>query len=119
MRSMLVWLMVLSGGVLAAANPATTAAQDDSGPCQPAELFTTDTDPLLEVQADVTIALNGAAVTGSTPLDGVYWSKALQRTSYERSREFQNAPEADAVAIAVPNIAYGTRESAAGDASPE
>jgi hypothetical protein len=137
MRSMLVWLMVLSGGVLAAANPATTAAQDDSGPCQPAELFATDnTDPLFEMQADMTITLNGAAVTGSTPLDGVYWSKALQRSSYERSREFhlcgadgslhtaaealrrqfnqeavltfdylpKNAPEADAVAITVPNI---------------
>jgi hypothetical protein len=89
MRSMLVWLMVLSGGVLAAANPATTAAQDDSGPCQQAELFATDnTDPLFEMQADMTITLNGAAVTGSTPLDGVYWSKALQRSSYERSREF-------------------------------
>ena len=36
----------------------------------------------------MTIAQNGAAATGSTPLDGVYWSTVLQQTTYERSREF-------------------------------
>ena len=40
------------------------------------------------MQADVTMAQNGASVTGSIPLDGVYWSDALQRSVYERSREF-------------------------------
>lgn len=83
MRSVLVGLMVLFCGVFAA--PAPTHAE----PCHPAELFATDTaDPLFEAQADVTIALSGAAVTGSTPLDGVFWSTALQRSTYERSREF-------------------------------
>jgi hypothetical protein len=81
MRSVLVWLMVLFCGTF----PAPTQA----APCQQAELFATDnTDPLFETQADATIALSGAAVTGSTPLDGVYWSNALQRSTYERSREF-------------------------------
>jgi hypothetical protein len=57
--------------------------------CHPAELFVTDnTDPLFEIQADATIAQNGAAATGSTPLDGVYWSTELQQTTVERSREF-------------------------------
>jgi hypothetical protein len=85
MRSVLVWLVVLLGSAFAAEIP----AKADAGPCHPAELFATDnTDPLFEIQADVTITLNGATVTGSTPLDGVYWSNALQQTSYERSREF-------------------------------
>lgn len=81
MRSVLVWLMVLFCG--------TFPAPSEAGPCQRAELFATDNaDPLFEAQADVTIALSGAAVTGSTPLDGVYWSNALQRSTHERSREF-------------------------------
>jgi hypothetical protein len=81
MRSVLVGLMVL----FCATFPAPTHAE----PCHPAELFATDTtDPLFEAQADVTIALSGAAVTGSTPLDGVFWSTALQQSTYERSREF-------------------------------
>jgi hypothetical protein len=85
MRSVLVGLMVLFCGVLAAPTPATS----DVEPCHPAELFAADnTDPLFEAQADVTIALSGAVVTGSTPLDGVYWSTALQRRTDERSREF-------------------------------
>ncbi|OBK45405.1 hypothetical protein A5655_12210 [Mycobacterium sp. 1081908.1] len=67
----------------------TFPAPAHAAPCQPAELFAADTtDPLFEAQADVTLALHGAAVTGSTPLDGVYWSSALQRTTRERSREF-------------------------------
>ena len=72
-------------------------------PCRPAELFATNntatiTDPaasqlqdglaLFEIQADVTITQNGAAVSGSTLLDGVFWSNDLQQSTYERSREF-------------------------------
>jgi hypothetical protein len=85
----------------------------------------------------VTIALSGATVTGSTLLDGVFWSNELQQTTSERSREFhlcsadeptlhtaaealrrqfnqesvltfdylpQNAPEANAITINVPNV---------------
>ncbi len=85
MRSVLVWLMVLSGGVFVPSKLPITPAPT----CHPAELFVTDnTDPLFEIQADVTIAQNGAAATGSTPLDGVYWSAELQQTTSERSREF-------------------------------
>lgn len=85
MRSMLVWLMVLFCGAFATATP----ARGDVAPCRPAELFVADsTAPLFEAQADVTIALTGAAVTGSTPVDGVYWSGALRRSAEERSREF-------------------------------
>jgi hypothetical protein len=85
MRSVLVWLMVLTGCITAKVAP----ARGDVGDCRPAELFATDTaDPLFEMQADMTIALNGATATGSTPLDGVYWSNALQQATYERSREF-------------------------------
>jgi hypothetical protein len=101
----LVWLMVCCGGA-AVATPAKSAPPEDLPTCQPAELFATDntaiiTDPdmdtagqlqdglqLFELQADLTIAQNGAAVTGSTLLDGVFWSKDLQKTTYERSREF-------------------------------
>ena len=133
MRSVLVWLMVLFGGIFAPAAP----ARGDVPGCHPAELFAADnTDPLFEMQADSAIALAGASVTGSTPLDGVYWSEALQRTTYERSREFhlcgaggplhtaadalrrrfnqetvltfdylpQHAPEEDAIIIAVPDV---------------
>jgi hypothetical protein len=83
MRSVLLWLVVLFGSVFVAATPASAA------PCQPAELFVTDnTDPLFEAQADATMAQGGATPTGSTPLDGVYWSNALQQASYGRSREF-------------------------------
>jgi hypothetical protein len=81
MRSVLVGLMVL----FCSSFPAPTQA----APCQPAELFAADnTDPLFEAQADATLARNGAAVTGSTPLDGVYWSNALRQITQERSREF-------------------------------
>ena len=133
MRSVLVWLMVLFGGVFAPTAP----ARGDIPDCHAAELFVTDnTDPLFEMQADVTIAQNGASVTGSIPLDGVYWSDALQRSVYERSREFhlcgadgsshtaadalrrqfnqetvltfdylpQHAPEEDAIIIVAPDV---------------
>jgi hypothetical protein len=81
MRSVLLWLVVFFGTVFVAATPASAA------PCRPAELFVTDnTDPLSEAQADATMAQDGATPTGSTPLDGVYWSNALQQASYERSR---------------------------------
>ncbi len=83
--------LLLSGGV--AAPPPARGDQGSEGPCRTgdphAELFATDnTDPLFELQADATIALNGAAVTGSTPVDGVFWSTGLQQASFERSREF-------------------------------
>jgi hypothetical protein len=82
MRSVLLWLLVLFCAAIVAATPA-------QGDCQPAEFFVTDNaDPLFEMQADVTITRGGVAVTGSTPLDGVYWSTALQRITAERSREF-------------------------------
>jgi hypothetical protein len=82
MRSVLLWLLVLFWAAIGTAMP----AQSD---CQPAEFFVTDNaDPLFEPRADVTIAQGGIAVTGSTPLDGVYWSTALQRITAERSREF-------------------------------
>ncbi len=81
MRSVLLWLLVLFCVV--------SPAPSEAAPCQPAEFFVIDNaDPLFEPQADVTITLNGVAVTGSTPLDGVYWSRALQRVTFERSREF-------------------------------
>lgn len=82
MRSVLLWLLVLICGAIVTATPA-------QGDCQPAEFFVADNaDPLFEPQADVTIALNGVTVTGSTPLDGVYWSDAQQRITVERAREF-------------------------------
>lgn len=81
MRSVLVGLLVLFG----TAFPAPSGA----APCHPAEFFVMDNaDPLFEPQADATIAGNGIAVTGSTPLDGVYWSTETQRLTFERSREF-------------------------------
>jgi hypothetical protein len=82
MRSVLVWLMVLFCSTIVTATPAKSD-------CRPAEFFVTDNaDPLFEPQADVTIARDGVAVTGSTPLDGVYWSSARQQLTFERSREF-------------------------------
>jgi hypothetical protein len=102
---LLVWLMVCWCSV-AAATPAKSDPTEHQDACHPAELFATDntaviTDPnmdsagqlqdglgLFEIQADVTIAQNGAAVTGSTLLDGVHWSNTLQQNTYERSREF-------------------------------
>ena len=82
MRSVLLGLLVLFWCAIGEAPPAKSD-------CQPAEFFLADNaDPLFEPQADVTIALGGVAVTGSTPLDGVYWSDAQQRITVERSREF-------------------------------
>lgn len=81
MRSVLVGLLVLFGTAFPAPSQAV--------PCHPAEFFVIDNaDPLFEPQADATIASNGIAVTGSTPLDGVYWSTPSQRLTFERSREF-------------------------------
>lgn len=92
MRSVLVWLLVLFGSVFwGVSRPPTPARADPQDPpaCHPAELFATDsTDPLFELQADMTIAQSRAAVTGSTALDGIYWSKALQQATRETSREF-------------------------------
>jgi hypothetical protein len=85
MRSVLVWLMVLSGDVFVPTKLPLTPVPT----CHPAEFFVADnTDPLFEIQADVTITQNGATPTGSTPLDGVYWATLLQQTTEEPSREF-------------------------------
>lgn len=99
MRSVLVWLMVCFGSVFA---PASSAA----GSCQPAELFATDNTRVItgpdseaagqlrddlepfERQAVATIAQTGAEVTGSTLVDGVFWSATLQQIAYERARQF-------------------------------
>ncbi|CAM4135343.1 hypothetical protein MB901379_01014 [Mycobacterium basiliense] len=86
---MLVWLLLCNG----CAGPTSTATADtptDPGTCRPAELFATDNvaDGLFEAQADLTISHNGATVTGSTLLDGVFWSDELQQTINERAREF-------------------------------
>lgn len=82
MRSVLLWLLVLFCGAIVTATPARSD-------CQPAEFFVADhPDPLFEPQADATIAVNGVTVTGSTPLDGVYWPDAQQRSTVDRSREF-------------------------------
>jgi hypothetical protein len=82
MRSVLLWLLVLFCAAIGVATPAKSD-------CQPAEFFVADNaDPLFEPQADVTIALNGVTVTGSTPLDGVYWSDVQQQITVERAREF-------------------------------
>ncbi|WP_139829457.1 hypothetical protein [Mycobacterium gastri] len=129
MRSVLVWLMVFCGSILTA-----TPARGDESTCRPAELFVADDEsPLFELQADVTIALAGAVVTGSTPADGVFWSNEPQQVTYESAREFHlcvvdeptlhtvaealrrqlnqeavltfaHLPEANAVMITVPNI---------------
>jgi hypothetical protein len=88
---MLVWLLIWSGTVGAI----TPARAGPETPCRTAEIFATGNSghsdqglQLFEIQADVTIALNGAAVTGSTLLDGAFWSDELQQTTAERSREF-------------------------------
>lgn len=86
MRSMLVWPLVCIGvnfGVTSA--PRATA---DTGDCRPAALFiSADDSPLFDLQASTTITLNGASVTGTTPLDGVYWSG--ESADVERARRFQ------------------------------
>ncbi|WP_253851665.1 hypothetical protein [Mycobacterium sp. 1423905.2] len=69
--------------------------------CQPAELFATDdtaalpaADPpaddltVFEWEADATLTRTGAAVSGSTLVDGVFWSDQSHQISTERSREF-------------------------------
>lgn len=81
MRSVLVGLLVLFG--------TTFPVPSQAAPCHPAQFFVTDNaDPLFEAQADATITLGGVAVTGSTPLDGVYWSTEARQLTFERSREF-------------------------------
>lgn len=83
MRSVPVWLMMCLGVIFSASPP----ARADPEPCQSAELFAADTAPF-EPHADETITHHGATVTGSTPLDGVFWSPQLQRATVERSRDF-------------------------------
>jgi hypothetical protein len=46
---------------------------------------------LFELQVDATVLANAAVATGSTLVDGVFWSPATHRTTYERSREFHLA----------------------------
>lgn len=87
----LVWLLIAGGTAVA---PGSANAESDV--CHPAELFATDnSDPgdldelrLFELQADATLALNGTPVTGSTLLDGVFWSDEMQRVTTERARQF-------------------------------
>jgi hypothetical protein len=103
MRSMLVWPLVLTSGIFAATFLVTQPANGDADPCHPGELFVAETaDPLFELQADAAIALNGAAVTGSTPVNGVFWPTGLPAASIERSREFHlcGADEATLHAVA-------------------
>ena len=81
----LVWLVVICGVGVA------PSAGGEGPACRAAELFASNPigdSQLFELQADVTFALNGTVVTGSTPVDGVFWSEQLQQTTDERSREF-------------------------------
>ncbi|ODR02791.1 hypothetical protein BST27_21225 [Mycobacterium intermedium] len=86
----LVWFLAFC--VVPPAPLVSAAPGPDRRDCRPAELFITDTEsPLFEPQAIATIATAapfGAAVTGSTPLDGVFWSEDRQQIAFERSREF-------------------------------
>lgn len=70
--------------------PGTAPPATGGGPaCRPAELFATDnTTDGFELPAVATIALTGTVVTGSTLVDGVFWSNERQQIGYERSREF-------------------------------
>lgn len=91
----LVWLLI-SSGTVGAAIPA------NGDTCRPAELYAAhghddtgdpdDTgnsdDRLFELQAGLTLILNGATVTGSTLLDGVFWDGELHQVSYEHARQF-------------------------------
>jgi hypothetical protein len=96
----------LLGSAITCATPlhANIIGCSPDDPSQPhAELFATDNtavirdsdDPrlqdrltLFELQVDTTMLANAAAVTGSTLVDGVYWSAEMHQTTYERSREF-------------------------------
>ena len=81
----LVWLVMCCGTGVA------SPASGEGPACHPAELFAAaplDDSQLFELQADVALALTGAVVTGSTPVDGVFWSTELQQITDERSREF-------------------------------
>lgn len=77
-------------------SPAPLASADPAD-CRPAELFITDTEmPLFEQSAAATLARTGTMVTGSTPLDGVFWSDGPQQLTFERSREFHLCVASDA-----------------------
>jgi hypothetical protein len=98
-------LAALAIGALLAAPPGQAGivgcSPDSSEP--QAELYATDNtavigdaaDPrledtleLFELQVDATVLANAGLPTGSTLLDGVYWSAELQQTTNERSRDF-------------------------------
>jgi hypothetical protein len=96
----------LLGSAITCATPlhANIIGCSPDDPSQPhAELFATDNTAvirdsdhprlqdrltLFELQVDTTMLANAAAVTGSTLVDGVYWSAEMHQTTYERSREF-------------------------------
>lgn len=86
MRSMLMWLLACSGIY----NAVTTAPSATAGTtCHSAEIYLADDEsPLFELAADLTIASTGAAVTGSTPVAGVFWSERLQQATSEDARQF-------------------------------
>jgi hypothetical protein len=81
-----VWLVLCSGVEV------VPAASAEGPACRPAELIASDNTAddlgLFEIQADITLTLNDTAVTGSTLIDGVFWSDQLQQTISEQSREF-------------------------------
>lgn len=103
---MLMWLLI-AGSTSVAPVPA------NAGPCHPAELFATDSSDqggldeleLFALQATATLALNGAPVTGSALLDGVFWSDERQQVAVERARQFHlcvvDEPALDAAAQAL------------------
>jgi hypothetical protein len=101
--------MVLAGLITAAIVSATPVRANIIGcspddPSQPqAELFATtntavitDTDDprlrdrleLFELLVDTTVLANAAVATGSTLVDGVFWSAERHQVTYERSRDF-------------------------------
>ncbi len=87
----LVWFLI-AGGTAGASG----SANAESDVCHSAELFASDnSDPSgsdelrqFELQADTTLALNGAPVTGSTLLEGMFWSEEMQQVTIERARQF-------------------------------
>lgn len=87
----LVWLLIAGGTVVAHGS-----ANAEPGICHPAELFVADNSDspgsdepwLFELPAGATLALNGAPVSGSVLVDGVFWSDEMQQVTIERAREF-------------------------------
>lgn len=86
---LLVWLLIAGS---TAVTPGSANAEPNS--CHPAELFATDNSAgpdelqLFEREAETTLALNHAPVTGSVLVDGVFWSDDIQQVTVERARQF-------------------------------